>query len=216
MAMRRLSGGNNPRQHRFLLAIATASALAIAGSGGCSHQAARVAAPALDAKAAADAAIAEYDTDRDGMISGKELDRVPALKVAIGRLGKGSGKISAEAIADEIRAWQETKIALTNLGVSVTLDGQPLAGATVTAEPEKFLGPTILPASGVTDHTGSAALRIEGKPGLSFGFYKIRVSKMVAGREAIPARYNAQTELGAEVAPKVNATGGLTLNLTST
>ena len=129
------------------------------------------------------------------MISGKELDHVPGLKVALGRLGKGSGKISAEAIADEIRAWQETKIALTNLGVSVTLDGQPLAGATVTAEPEKFLGPTILPASGVTDHTGSAALRIEGKPGMAFGFYKIRVSKMAGGHETIPARYNTDTEL---------------------
>ena len=153
--MQRLSGGDNSRRTKLFFAIATATALAIAGSSGCSHQAARVAAPTLDAKAAADAAIAEYDTNHDGMISGKELDHVPGLKVALGRLGKGSGKISAEAIADEIRAWQETKIALTNLGVSVTLDGQPLAGATVTAEPEKFLGPTILPASGVTDHTGS-------------------------------------------------------------
>ena len=33
------------------------------------------------------------------------------------------------------------------------------------------------------------------------GFYRVRISKQVNGKEAIPARYNTSTTLGIEVAP---------------
>jgi hypothetical protein len=35
--------------------------------------------------------------------------------------------------------------------------------------------------------------------GLALGLYRIRVSKMVDGKETIPARYNTETTLGQEV-----------------
>jgi hypothetical protein len=211
--MDRHQGSDWARHGSWLEYIAAALALIV--SCGCSKQPTRVAPPTIDATAAAAAALAEYDTNHDGVISGKELDRVPALKSALDRYGKGTGKVTAEAIAERIHLWQDSKVALTNLGVTVTLDGRPLDGATVTAEPEAFLGSAVLPASGVTDHTGSAPLRIKDKSGISYGLYKIRVSKMAGGREVIPPRYNTETELGVEVAPKANTTGGITLNLLS-
>ena len=39
------------------------------------------------------------------------------------------------------------------LNVIVMLDGQELDGATVTLEPEKFLGPNLAEASGVSSAT---------------------------------------------------------------
>ena len=36
--------------------------------------------------------------------------------------------------------------------------------------------------------------------GIQLGFFKIRVSKMVNGKETIPAKYNAETTLGQQIA----------------
>jgi hypothetical protein len=171
----------------------------------------------LDPDAAGAAAIAEYDTNHDGVISGGELDRCPALKRAAGRIDPtGGGKITAAAVAGRIRQWQASKLANMNVLILVRMDGQPLAGATVTAEPEKFLGSTLAAAKGITDGTGSAPLRMADKPGLHCGFYKIRVSKLVGSQEIVPARYNRETELGIEVAIDADELqGGVRLDLNS-
>ncbi len=184
---------------------------------GCSHQPARELAPALNPEAAGAAAIAEFDTNRDGVISGSELDRCPALKRAAARIDPtGGGKITAAAIAERIRQWQASKLANINVLIVVRIDGQPLAGATVTAEPEKFLGPTLVAAKAVTDSTGSAPLRMTDKPGLHCGFYKLRVSKIAGGKESVPARYNKESELGIEVALDADELqGGVRLELNS-
>jgi len=84
----------------------------------------------------------------------------------------------------------------------VLLDGQPLEGATVTFVPEKFLGPGIKPASGVSDAEGHVRLRTEGQdlPGVQCGIFRVVVSKKdSADQETIPGRYNTHTELGEEV-----------------
>ncbi len=172
--------------------------------------------PKIDPLAAGRAAIAEYDTDHDGVISGKELDRCPALKAAAKRYADASGNITADSIAEAIAQWQANRIAITIMGVAVTLDGKPLEGATVTAEPEKFLGPEVQPASGITDARGGCAMRVQGQLGMQYGLYKIRISKAVGGKEVIRTRYNSETELGLEVAPAGGlTTTGATFNLTS-
>ena len=113
----------------------------------------------------------------------------------------GDRKVTAANIAARIEKWQSSKVAIASLSVVLSLDGQPLADAKVTAEPESFLGAAVQPATGKSDAYGNAPLLVAGKPGASYGLYKIRVSKLVAGKETLPARYNASTELGLEFAP---------------
>jgi hypothetical protein len=180
-------------------------------AGGCSGGPSRTLPPDIDAEAAAQQAIAMYDANGDGVLSGKELDKCLGIKSALEHYDiKHDGKITAAAIAGRIREWQESKLGTTAPKVRLLLDGQPLEGATVTFEPEPFLGPHVATASGQTAQNGAAAMTIaadpqnpqsERKPGVHCGLYKVRISKQVGGRETIPARFNSKTELGAEIAP---------------
>lgn len=181
-------------------------------SGGCSGGPPRTLPPEIDADAAAQQAIAMYDTNGDGAISGKELDKCPGIKDALEHYDiKHDGKVTAAAIAARIRKWQESKMGITATKVRVLLDGQPLEGATVTFEPEPFLGPHVATSSGQTAKNGAALMTIAADPqnpqsqrklGVQCGLYKVRISKQVGGHETLPPRYNSNTELGVEIAPR--------------
>ena len=168
---------------------------------GCSP---RLTTPAVDS-AASEAAITEYDGDGDGAIGGQELTQVPALKSALQQIdSNGDGQITADEIKARIGAWRDSRIALTQLLLSVRLDGRPLPGAQVTIVPEKFLGPAVKPAQGKTDERGMVNLKISDErdeSGVHLGFYRIEVSKKSGEKETIPERYNSQSILGIEVAP---------------
>jgi hypothetical protein len=96
---------------------------------------------------------------------------------------------------------------MTGVPVKVTLNGRPLVEATVTLEPEPFLGDEIKAATGLTNAFGTTSPSIpkEERPdptlpgGAHFGIYKVKISKIVDGKETIPARYNTETTLGLEV-----------------
>jgi hypothetical protein len=186
-------------------------AIGLLAAGGCSGGPPRTLPPEIDADAAAQQAIAMYDTNGDGAISGKELDKCPGIKDALEHYDiKHDGKVTAAAIAARIREWQESKVATTAAKVRVLLDGQPLEWATVTFEPEPFLGPHVATASGQTANNGAALMTIaadpqnpqgERKSGVHCGLYKVRISKLMGGHETLPARYNSKTELGVEIAP---------------
>jgi hypothetical protein len=144
------------------------------------------------------AALAEYDTNKDGALDAKELEKCPALREAFKQgLDKNKdGRVTADEIADRMRIFQEEGW-MGSVFVEVSLDGKPLAGATVTLTPEKFLGPSFQPVTKTTEPTGTTML-----PLVPYGYYRVEVSKKGAdGKEIIPARYNAQTTLGHEVAP---------------
>ncbi len=192
-----------------MLSLRRFSVAAVAGllasiAGGCgSSQPTRVEMPGINPSDAGSKAVSMYDTNKDGAISGDELQQVPAIKAALARYDNGGdGKVTADTIARRLQQWLDTKLSLMTVPCRVTLDGKPLEGATVTLEPEPFLGPSIEPATGTTDATGSVLLSVNGKPGLvRIGLYKVKVSKQVGGKETIPARYNGDhTELGVEVA----------------
>jgi hypothetical protein len=183
---------------------------------GCGRPMPRLAPPAIDPAAAGQAAIDEYDTNHDGVISGAELDRCPALKAAEKKYDHGSGKITADDIAERIRAWQASRVCMSQMAIRITLDGKPLKGATVTSEPEKFLGPNIPGAKGVTNAQGTVWPQVDrSRPGMFYGLYKLRVSKTIDGQETIPARYNTETELGFEKAPDSGGLAGMKLALKS-
>lgn len=176
---------------------------------GCRRGPTRVQPPGIDASAAGRLAIEKYDTDKDGVIKGAELDKAPALKAAIKRLdgsvdGKVDGGVSADEVTARIRKWQESKLGKMSLVCTVYRRGQPLVGATVKFVPEDFLGPNLQTATGTSAELGIVELSAptdpnnpNDVPGVPCGFYRVEITKQ---GENIPAIYNTQTTLGEEIA----------------
>jgi hypothetical protein len=141
-------------------------------------------------------------------VAGDELEKTPSLKAALQNLDKNGDKgVSADEVAERVNAWKDMESGMTSVRCRVTLDGQPLGDAKVTFEPESFLGDEIKAAYGTTNASGDVAPSIppEDRPspdlpgGVHFGLYKVKVSKIVDGKETVPPRYNEQTILGQEV-----------------
>jgi hypothetical protein len=149
-------------------------------------------------------AIKTYDTDKDGKISGAELDKCPALKAAMAQIDpSGKGEITADMIDSRVKAWIETKLGRMTVSCTVTRGGQPFPGATVTFIPEKFLGDQVKMGTGKTDKNGIAMLSVpvSGRepPGMGPGLYRVVITK--EGTK-IPDKYSseANTILGQEIA----------------
>jgi hypothetical protein len=172
--------------------------------------------PDLPDASAADKAMQLYDTNHDGFLDAQELEQAPGLKAALQQVDTNQdGKISKEEIAVRIKLWAELQIARMPVVRRVTHNGQPLAGAKVVFVPEKFLGGTIQSGSGTTSAMGvvdvSSPYAADPKvKGLSPGFYRVEITK--AG-ENIPAKYNTETTLGAEVGGGRDAKNNLTFDL---
>lgn len=203
------------------IGVLLAGAVMVA-SEGCSSRPSRVHPPGINASAAGTAAVAKYDTNKDGAIAGDELAKAPALKAAIEKIDANSdGKITADEITARIKQWQESKLGLTSLSCQVRMDGKPLADATVTLIPEEFLGPEVQKATGKTDAGGVVVLSVERPPepglsGVAPGLYRVEISKKDGATETVPAKYNTETTLGQEVA--LDAKGmqeGIVYELTS-
>jgi hypothetical protein len=184
---------------------------------GCSSGPGRVEAPSISASGAASEAMELYDKDGDGFIAAAELDAVPGIKAALETVDADKdGKASESEISERIEAWQATGIGVMAINASFTLNGSPLTGAEVTFEPESFLGTEIQPGIGEIGASGSAMITIpkdkrpakDTPPGVQLGFYRVKVSKIANGQESIPAKYNAETTLGQQVAPDDPAIAG--------
>jgi hypothetical protein len=173
--------------------------------------------PSFDPAAIGAAAVKEYDTNGDGAISGPELDKVPGILNALEHYDtNGDKRVTADTIAARVRQWQDSLVQLTTISCNVMLDHKPLEGATVTYEPEKFMGSELSPATGKTSATGTAAPQMQDKHGIRLGLYKVRISKLGAdGKEMLPAQYNTDTTLGDEVAPNPGEQDHTTFQLKS-
>lgn len=195
-------------RYRFFLTLSLPGLLV---EMGCGKAAKPVAVPVLAPQEAARDAMAQLDANKDGFLDGKELERCPALKQALSRFDRNQdGKLSVEEIEERFTVYKDSRIGLFDTIVKVTLDGRPLSGATVTLEPESFLGPAIKTASGTTDERGAARMQVAGAdhPGCHFGLYKVRISlKDNAGKETLASRYNDLSTLGMEVAPDLRGSG---------
>ncbi len=178
--------------------------LVLAGVG-CSRGPAAIPPPYIDPDDAAEKAIELYDANHDGALSREELAKCPAM---LGKLAaydqSANGSVERDEIAKRLTDLLRTKIALTRLQCKVTYRGRPLSGATVTLEPEAYLGAEIKPATGVTGERGVAAPSIpkedmpENLRDMAFvhcGTFKVRITHPTI---KLPARYNTATELGYE------------------
>jgi hypothetical protein len=149
--------------------------------------------------------MAELDDDKDGLIDRTELAKCPALLNAIEAYDTNrDGKLSHEELTRRLRSFSPGRLATCSPTFQVLLDGQPLSGATVQLEPERFLGPVMKPAEGITDGGGIVSPRAPqlGTAGVYCGLYRVLVSwHDNERREQIPARYNSATTLGQELAP---------------
>lgn len=149
-----------------------------------------------------------YDTDGDGYVAGEELENASGLKAAIRTLDKDKdGKISEEEVAGRVGAWDRMQIGMMSFDSKFYLDGEPLADASITFDPDEFLSGVVQAAVGTTSLEGTLIPKIPKEkrptptspPGMQAGIYKVRVSKIVGGKETIPAKYNTETILGQEV-----------------
>ncbi len=219
-----LNGANWPcavtKQH-FLVSLWLAfAAVSITGCSGRPFNG--DSAPRLPAVEIGRTAIRQCDTNRDGKISGTELDHCPGLKAAVSRLDpSGNGEITAAMITARIDAWQKSKLGRMSYGCIVTRNGKPLEGATVKLVPEKFLGHWITTATGISDKNGQADIAVAvpstlpaGRRmprGLPPGFYRVEITKP---GEKIPAKYNTKTVLGQEIAMDAGIEDGIRFDLT--
>jgi len=160
--------------------------------------------PSISPREAASQALAEYDANKDGFLDAGELERCPGLKNALKRNDTNKdGRFSREELEEYFAGYVKSGIGSQTVVCKVTLDDQPLSGATVVLEPETFLGDSVKPAQGVTDAKGEVRPRIEGSdlPGCHLGVYRVRIAKTEGGKDLLPPQYNTKTELGLEVGP---------------
>ncbi len=168
--------------------------------------------PHVDAGSAGRIALETYDENKDGILDAEELEKCPSLVAGLSRIDSNSdGQLSADEIKARVNVLLESGAAVSNGTTDVTLDGKPLAGATITYEPEGFMGDEIKTASGVTDDGGRAVVTGAHPkfPGINIGMYRVRISKMVNDEETLPARYNTESELGWEQASDIPERSGM-------
>jgi hypothetical protein len=186
---------------------------------GCGGKNASLSAPSYDPSGMAQAAVSQYDKNGNGSLEGAELDAVPSLKFALAAIDKNKDKaISRDELTTRFEAYKAADVGALGVSCTVKLNSNILVGAVVTFVPEDCMKGTVTGGSGTSRDDGAVEIKGDGGvPGLSYGLYKITVSKKNAGgTEELPARYHAQTILGREVF--ADARGGsptIELNLTS-
>lgn len=161
-----------------------------------------IAMPKISPKAAAQQALSQADTNRDGIIAHDEFATQPGLLAMRARADATRDEaLTPEEIEDRLKQYLAFEVPAFPVVCKVTKGGVPLAGASVTFEPEPFLASAIRPATGTTDERGLTMLRVDGMEHevIYFGVYRVRISKVENGQETLPAHYNVQTQFGVDV-----------------
>lgn len=190
--------------------VLTATIMAIATLCGCSQRGPvrMLDVPEFDPKAAAAAAISAYDTDGDGSLSAAEIEASPGLEAAAPRIDSDGDKtLSRSELEARFTTYRTAAAMIMPVKYQATLDGRPLAGATVSLAPESFMGAAYTASSGTTAGTGDVVIsadtvRQRGYAGVHPGIYRVTVTPAGATRPATHAKAGAP-QLGLEVAPDV-------------
>lgn len=161
----------------------------------------RVATPLLPPKQLAANAMAQYDANRDGKISGEELGG-PMQCLLETADQNADGVLQMQEIAQRLQFHKDSQLGLVSILGTVQLNRQPLSHATIVFEPEHWFEGRLSQATGRTASDGTFEMQTANGqlPGVQPGFYRVRISKKdVQGNERLPAKYNVETELGIEI-----------------
>lgn len=127
--------------------------LIAAGCGGGKSD--PVPAASYDPDRAAQAALDEFDKDRDGTLSAAELNACPGIKVAADRIDTNKDqKLSRDELKARFTTYADATFGALGVTYTVTLDGSPVSGAVVTFTPEPCFGDSLKSGSGTTDASG--------------------------------------------------------------
>ena len=161
--------------------------------------------PEFDPEVAAEAVLAQYDTDNDGLLSTREQARCPGIRKNLKHYDQNGDKVlDKREIIERLQYLRSFKVGLTRVMARVQLSGRPLAGAKVRFKPESYFNGAILPAEGTTNARGLARMSIPGEllpedqrgiRGMHFGTYKVLITHP---QKELPSKYNTETELGYE------------------
>lgn len=162
---------------------------------GCSRTPS-VAPPKFNASGVASKAMDLCDSDSDGVLTETELKASPGLLAGMKTIDSdGDKKLSREEIETRIKDFVESETGALIVECRFMQGSKPVANAEVIFEPEPFLEGVIVPAKGETDARGMTSLTCPATPiGVQQGFYRVSIND---GK--LPAKYNTETELGAEV-----------------
>ncbi len=189
------------RAVRFGLATLLLVFVAMAGCGDPSA----LRPPDVDPAAAAAAAMEQYDTNGDGLLSAGELESCPGLAKMIKAYDSDTdGSISEAELASRIQQFVSSGAALVPMSVNVLLNKRPLSGATVRFVPESYYGGAIKAAVGTTASSGAARMAVPAEDlpenqqnlkAIQFGTYRVEITHP---QVKLPAKYNTETTLGFE------------------
>ncbi|MGD9632009.1 MAG: hypothetical protein AB7G28_19595 [Pirellulales bacterium] len=182
------------RMIRFGRLATTVLAAAVAG---CNNRPARVGVPDFDAVEISAQALTTYDINHDGRLDSAECSK--SLASTIGRADKDhDGQLTADEIAGRFKFYEEFRAGIVPVFCTISRGGRPVADATVTYQPEDFMGPNAVPATGKTNAAGSTPISMSADhlpspahAGVQPGFYRVlvtladgtSVSKLDAGVE---------------------------------
>jgi hypothetical protein len=162
--------------------------------------------PGYDPPGAAAEALSLLDASGNGLIERDEAAKAPGLASAFSRFdADGNGALSAEEVESRVAAYAAARLGLMPFSCTISVNGEVHEGMAVRLAPEPFLEPPLAHAAAVTSAGGIAAPIAAGEqfPAVACGVYRVEISWKRDGGEALPARYNTQTELGVEIAPDV-------------
>jgi hypothetical protein len=175
--------------------------LLLVALGGCSGAATPVSMPDWNPSGVADRAMELFDADGDGFIAGDELTKSPGILAGLDVIDTDDDqKVSAAEIVARFELYENQKLGLRDRKFRVTYNGRPLGDANIKLVPEPFLEGVIEPATGVTGPDGNLqpSAGVDGLRGMRPGYYRIEVT---SDKVKLPAKYNTETVLGAEVSP---------------
>jgi len=162
--------------------------------------------PHIDASAAAAEVMKSLDRDGDGKLSRAEWAASPEIAAIAANYDKNSdGFLESAELVSGFEAWQKTGVGVRSVPFRVTLNGSPLAGATVRLVPADFLGNAVKPASAQTGQSGGGQLAMAAEdrpknapnmPLVQPGIYRVEITHPSV---KIPAKYNTETTLGIEI-----------------
>ncbi|MDZ4784394.1 MAG: hypothetical protein SGJ19_29465 [Planctomycetia bacterium] len=180
-----------------------ASALCLLTLAGCLGTPPAPPMPSYDPAGSSAKAFELYDANKDGKINGKELEKSASLTFALDELDiNGDKAIDNAELTGRLQTYVDMGVARKLFTAQLVLDDAPLGEAEVKLIPEEFMLGAVTEGIGVSDAVGMVVVSAPDvdPPGLGVGFYRVQVSKKdAAGKEMVPAKFNADTTLGIEL-----------------